>query len=265
MFEYNPDEITAKSGYNQSMRWRSAFLLACGLAILPRLAGASLTPLSVTDELFKKRQVPEFAESALSQYRIAFQENHTAETGWRLAMADYFVGLRLRTDEDKKRVLFQEGIDVGRAALELKPDCAACHFWTAINMALYGQSVGPFKMLFSLNEIREHLKKSLELDPTYAYGGAYRLQGMIEWKLPGILGGSNDRAEANFKHAIETAPDEPLNYLFMARLLLNLGRGPEAKTWIDKGLAQPQPAPDRVESAEAIGDLKALLADKRLI
>ena len=109
-------------------------------------------------------------------------------------------------DSKEKARIFAQGRDAGLAAVALKPDCAECHFWASINMALYGDTVGVFKMLFSLQEIEEHLKQTLKLKPAYVNGGAYRLLGLIEQKLPGILGGSNSRARDYFEKAISIAP-----------------------------------------------------------
>src|SRR5205807_8794803 len=98
-------------------------------------------------------------------------------------------------DEDEKKNLFAEGREAGLAAIEIDPKCGACHFWTAINMAPYGEAAGVFKMIFTLGSVNDHLKQAAEADPAYAYGGAYRVLGRIQEKLPGILGGSNSRAK----------------------------------------------------------------------
>jgi len=42
---------------------------------------------------------------------------------------------------------------------------------------------------------------------------------LIQQKLPGILGGSNQLAQAYYKRAFEVAPKAPLNYLFFAKFL----------------------------------------------
>ena len=47
--------------------------------------------------------------------------------------------------------------------------------WGAINTALYAETVGIMKMLFSLNIIKDQLKTSATLDPKIAHSGAYHL------------------------------------------------------------------------------------------
>lgn len=229
---------------------------------------ASVATVSVKDLLmegdraFLSRGDEIQARLALSNYREAVHQSmeKDPEALWRLSMGCYFVGLRLIQRRSEKVSLFKEGRDAGQNAIALKPDCAACEFWTAMNMALYGEAVGVVKMLFSVQEIEAHLKRTLELYPGYAHAGAFRLLGLIEQKLPGIFGGSNDRAFAYFHKAIDQAPDEPLNYQFLAALLFDdMGKKDDARKIAEQGLALPEPPLDRLESREAKRELGIML------
>lgn len=213
-----------------------------------------------SDDAFRSRKDAAQAQAALTGYRrLAAEHPQDAEAHWRVSMACHFVGLRFAETSDAKLGLFAEGREAGRRAVALSPRCAACHFWTAINMALYGNEKGAFKMLFSLKQILDHLKLSTEADPTYAYSGAYRLLGLIYQKLPGILGGDNDEARRLFARSIATSPEEPMNYLFLAKLLLEEESDDRAIAEIvDKGLEVPPPSADRLESLEALVELRAL-------
>jgi tetratricopeptide (TPR) repeat protein len=175
-------------------------------------------------------------------------------------MACYFVGFEVTKDSDGKKKLFAEGRDAGLASLKLNPGSAPANFWTGVNMALYGQTVGILKMLFTLPTVRGYLYNSAKIDPSYAYGGAYRILGKIEQELPGILGGSYDRARQYYEKAIIAAPDEPMNYLFMADLALKTGRDRlNALDFAYKGLALPVPDESRHESHWAIAKLKEFI------
>lgn len=240
------------------------FLLLTGAHVCAQAQPpGTLERFRVADEAFRHRADMEKAELALKLYREAFAKDpEDKDAAWRLSMAAHFFGMRFVKDSDEKAKLFAEGRDAGRAALKKDPDCAACHFWTAINMALYGNEVSVFKMLFTLKDIQSHLKETLRLEPCYAYGGAHRVLGKIEQKLPGILGGSNRRAREYFEAAVATCPDEPMNYLFLAQLLKDEFDEPKAAVEIAaKGAALPEPAPDRVESVEALGEVKSYLLE----
>ncbi|MCM0606662.1 MAG: hypothetical protein KA715_11275 [Xanthomonadaceae bacterium] len=140
----------------------------------------------------------------------AFQIAQTF-SDWRLSMSAYYVGLRIEKNKDEKRKYFDQGYQAGLSSLKVTPECGRCHFWTAINLALRSEDSRAQAFLGALGEIRDHLKESMKYEPAYAGGGAHRLLGIIDMKMPGILGGSDERAKAHFESAISESPDEPLN------------------------------------------------------
>jgi hypothetical protein len=222
------------------------------------------SPIQLADEDFRNRGEPLRARKALASYRelakSAAQDN--PEPHWKHAMACYFVGLRLTDDSDEKATFFAEGRDAGLKAISIQPtNCAACQFWTAINMALLGQTLGVMKSLFTLSEVKEHLRSSIQADPHFANSGAYRVMGLIEQNVPGLFGGSDDRAEEDFEKAVELSPGEPLNYLILARFLDERRHDTErAKKVARAGSEITGLPPDRLEGREALHDLDELLA-----
>ena len=239
----------------------SAWLLVLSSAASPTAPGPATldTLLTQGDLAFKERRHERQARESLDKFRRAHATHpKSAEAAWKRGMAAYFVGMRLTAESAEREALYQEGRDAAESGCAIDPKCAPCHFWAAINGALYGDSVGPFKMLFSLEGIRAHARKVIELEPGYAYGGAHRLLGLIEQKLPGLLGGSNDRAKAHFQEAIRVAPDEPLNYLFLSKLLRDLGEDGRSRSVALLASALPTPALERLESLEALDEVRLL-------
>lgn len=231
---------------------------------------ASPTPLPLSptrfnapDQAFRERRSEKRALEALEAFRELYKANPLDwEAAWRVSMGCYFAGNRIVKTDAEMEKLHAEGRDVGLIAIKNGPEkCAPCHFWTAINMALYGQAVGVLKMLFSIPDIRKHTEASILADPTYAYAGGYRLIGKIYEKVPGIFGGSNSKAKEYYEKAIQTAPGEPLNYYFLAQLLKNeIEDLPAAIAVAESALKTiPPPTPDRVEAVDAIQDLKKFL------
>jgi tetratricopeptide (TPR) repeat protein len=226
----------------------------------PSIASTTASILA-GDAAYRERKDEAKARLALAEYRAAHASAPgDPEAGYRLGMACYFVGLRLTHDSDAKEKIFAEGRDAALDAAEKSPGCAACHFWGAINKALYGQEVGVFKMLFSLKDVENHLRRSIEIDPRYASAGGYRLLGVIREKLPSILGGSKREAREFYLKAIELAPDEPLNYLFLARLLRDRFDNPEgAIAAARKGISIKDLPSERLESIESRSELEEWL------
>jgi tetratricopeptide (TPR) repeat protein len=78
------------------------------------------------------------------------------------------------------------------------------------------------------------------------------------------LGGSDRKARDYYTKAIELSPDEPLNFIFYARLLRDgFGDRPAALEMAERGLRITMPSSDRVESVDAMTDLKTFIANTR--
>ncbi len=212
------------------------------------------------DIFYKQRADEVKAQRALEIYRaISDHEPDSSDAAWRRSMACYFVGLRFEKDPGKRKALYEEGRDVGRRALQHTSGCAECHFWVAINMALYGKEAGPLQTLFTLQEIEDHLRKSLAINPAYADGGAYRLLALIQQNLPGILGGSNSLAQDYFQHAIDASPTTALNYLFFAKFENDvLHDSAKANQILARGLKLKEPDPEELEEKEAWNELRSM-------
>ncbi len=215
------------------------------------------------DALFRLRRDPQKAHAAFDAYKALIKAQPSdGEALWRLAMSSYYMTARVAKTDAERETFAAEGRDAGEQSIHFLGDsCAACHFWTAINMAMYGDTVGSFKTFFSLADMRKHLEMSIKADPKYAFSGAYRLLGLVYQKIPGLLGGSDRKAREYFNLAIENSPDEPLNYLFLARLQRDgFDDKKAALETAQKGLQITPPTADRVESVDAVADLKDFVA-----
>ncbi|MDE0885193.1 MAG: hypothetical protein OSB70_06635 [Myxococcota bacterium] len=211
------------------------------------------------DQAYMERAEPGRIEFANQRYEELYRSNpEDWEAAWRVAMSCYFLGSRVAKEKSEKEAFFARGRDVALQGIELNPSCAPCQLLAGVNMALYAESVGLVKMLFSLGGMRKHLRLSLELDPTFAEGAAARSLATIDQVVPFFLGGSKKRARENYQLALEIDPAEPLNYLYYARFLEKRRELKAALALTRRGLAQPQPGPERVESRGAFEELQSL-------
>lgn len=212
------------------------------------------------DEEFRHRATKERATRALSIYedlRRASPEDDAI--GWRVSMACHFVGMRY-TDAHRDRLeIYKRGIRAGQDSIAMNPECAPCHFWTAVNIALYGQENGVLSSLAKLPEVQRRLESTIQLDPSYASGGAFRILGKIYETLPGLFGGSNEKAKELYEKALRIAPQEPLNYLFLVRFYQSI----ESNEWIavaKNATRLKEPSVEYVESRESLQELKQIAA-----
>jgi hypothetical protein len=205
------------------------------------------------DQCLKNRGNPAELDEGLKLLRALHQQYPSdRDIGWKLAMATYSVGFKMPPErKEERKNLFEEGRNAGLKATVTDPNCAACHFWTAINHVLLGSEQGIFSSVSGLKKVREHARRVIELDEGYAYGGAHRLLAQIDRALPGVLGGSNSRAKEHFESAIRVAPDEPMNYYELSRLLANELKEPlKALEIAKKGLNAGPLSPERIEGLE---------------
>ncbi|MBF0299531.1 MAG: hypothetical protein HQK51_12470 [Oligoflexia bacterium] len=217
--------------------------------------------LKNADEIYKKRKDFNQALLAMKSYQEILQKfPDNYEIYSRLAMNNYFVGHHTsEKDKNKKSDYFKEGMEYSRKCVEIsKEKSAECFFWLATNEILYRQENGKLSMVFSVSSVIENYERALKLDPHYVSGGSYRMLGILYNRLPGVLGGDNKRSEEYFIKAIETAPDEPLNYMFLSKLYTELGKNDLAKEWVKKGLFKVKEKELLDERYESLGSLEEL-------
>ena len=230
------------------------------------LQGAAIGQLSPQelvregDRAFKKRNSKSELLVALDFYQRARQDPQVAvEASWKYSMALQSFASRFVEEEEIQENLFKEGAEVAKSAAERDPDCGPCEFWTAIHMAQYGEQVGIFKMLGSLSEILARLEKAAKLDPAHAMAGPYRILGTIYQKLPGIIGGDNDKAVGYYEKAIAITPLEPINYLALAKLKQEDGEIVLAKQLALQGIRLAEHNPISLESRESLQELGQII------
>ncbi len=206
------------------------------------------------DEAYRHRRDVNSFRTALEGYRkIGRQDPTNAGAGWRTAMACSFLGLRVEADEDKIGEAYAEGKEAAHQALRQDPLCVPCHFWRAVNQVLHAKTIGVLKMLFSLKEIREHLKFVADHAPDYHHGAALRFLALIDWKLPGFLGGDNERAKEYFVLALKHGPDEAMNYQTYFEFLQDQGSDETvALEVLRNGAELSLPPVERIESTDAL-------------
>jgi tetratricopeptide (TPR) repeat protein len=251
----------------------SALLVAIAATSLPATALTTQDPLAYQPRLdegplgpgrqaYRERRDP---ERALESYRlfkgVVEQDPDDHVALWHLAMSCYYLGQRVFETREERARVFAEGHRLAESAAERDPECAPCHMLAGVNQALWGQEVGIFRVISGLPNVKRHLRRSTELDPTFAGASALRVRAQIAKVLPRWLGGGKKKARSYLRRAIAIAPHEPLNYQFLAKLLWKQFGDREAALRVAReGLALPSPGPEFVESVDAARRLEGLVA-----
>jgi tetratricopeptide (TPR) repeat protein len=157
------------------------------------------------------------------------------------------------------------------AALGGRPESVALFFWAAGHWGLWGETSGAFAAARQgvAGKVRDYAEIAILIDERYESGGGLRIRGRLHTEAPRIplVTGWVDRelAVRSLERAVQLAPLDPLNQLYLADALLRFrpARRAEAVTVLEELLAAP-PRPGLAfhdESTKA--DARRLLAQAR--
>ncbi len=174
------------------------------------------------------------ARGAVDLYAQAFKADPKSyAAAWEGARACYYYGHYVIPDQPDKVLLalFQQGIDMARAAVTLDPKGAEGHFWLGVLDGVYGETKGIFKSLSMVPEIKQEMQASLDIDPAVEGYGPDRVLGRLYYKLPGFKGGDNKKSIECLERSLKGAPTNALTKLYLAETYKSEGMK-------DKAIAQ---------------------------
>lgn len=220
------------------------FVCLFGFILAPWTALASEdtdTCLYQADVLFEKRGDLKQALAAADLYKKALAKDPSDEkVALRLVRLLLWVGTQ--SEGERELELYRQAVKVARQAAKAHPSHPGPHYWLGMAYGLLADRGAVLKSLGYVKSMRKEMDLLLELDPSYYYGGAYRLLGRLHTRLPRLFGGDRDRAETYLRKAMELGPDFFLNHLFLAGLLQEEGRTQEAAKLLAKvRTARPTP------------------------
>jgi tetratricopeptide (TPR) repeat protein len=169
----------------------------------------------------------------------AARQEPDAETWIALARACFLWGDVRATTTDQKLAAYDQGREAARRAIELAPRAPLAHLFYGINTGRWGQTKGVMRSLFLLPDVREAIQRTLELDPTLPQ--AYALAGNVDYEVPGLFGGSLERAEGHFRKGLGIDPRFTALRIGLAKVLRRQGRTAEARREIRAVLDESTP------------------------
>jgi tetratricopeptide (TPR) repeat protein len=185
--------------------------------------------LSRAEALFSQRHDMGKARQAAQLYRQILDLNPGHElAACRLVRTLAWMGFFLNNDE-KEKVLYQEAAKVAERAAKYNPNHPQTIYWLGVAQGLLANVSGIFGSLTLVDSSQKNMRRLIELDPAFQYGGGYRILGRIHTKLLGLLGGDKDQAEDYLRKAVQVGPKFWQNHLYLAALLKDQGRAKEAR------------------------------------
>jgi tetratricopeptide (TPR) repeat protein len=195
------------------------------------------------------------AVTILRQAHAADYGNY--EAAWKLARAAFSVGDRTDNDSEQDD-MFREGIEAGKAAVQLQPNKAEGHFWLG---ASYGGRAAHSTLsnLSSFQDIKGEMEAVLKLDETYQGYSAYLGLGRLYLQAPKVLGGDVKKAIEYLEKGIKLNPNNTVMRFHLAEAYEVDRRNAEAKKQIETVIATTPDPKYVAEHKVAVEKSKKLL------
>jgi tetratricopeptide (TPR) repeat protein len=214
------------------------------------------------DALYADRANPASAQRAVELWTAELKFNPASfDAAWKIARADYWLGGH--APEAERRAFFESGIETGRKAVALQPNRPEGHFWIAANMGSLAESFGLRAGIRYRKPIRDELETVLRLEPGFQAGSADRALGRWYFKVPGLFGGSDKKAEEHLRAALRYDEQSTVTHFFLAEVLIDDGRKSEARAELQRVLDAPLNPEWTPEDRDFKEKAKTLLARMR--
>jgi hypothetical protein len=222
---------------------RSRLIKSCILVFY--IAGSGLTAAALgqhaaedPDALYAKRaHLPSAVKASEILAQTLAQNPHDYDAAWKLARVNYWLSSHAPSEHRKRYI--RDGIEAGRTATWAEPERPEGHFWLAAIMSALAESSGIVTGMRYRMPIRQQLEHVLRIDPAFLQGSADRALGRWYYKVPGLFGGSMRHAEAHLRKALTYDADSTMTHLFLAELLLAVGRPAEARYSLNRVINAP--------------------------
>ena len=244
------------------MTTRSALLLAFVLAVpalaadpapAPAAPAAAPADAAPVDPLKEPRDLVEngantkdVLKKALGLYEAALKDESIAKKDRVAAYADLArASVRLgdlESGTDAKVKIYEQGRAYAKLGLALDANAPEVLFWDNANQAKIGKAHGVMNSLFMVGDLKKNLARVLELSPKHLY--ARTTLGQIYHAIPGIAGGSDEKAVDLYTEALKIDPNFTPAMSLLAILYADRGEKDKAREWANKCITAKSSVPN---------------------
>jgi tetratricopeptide (TPR) repeat protein len=211
------------------------------LALLLASPAPGQTPVEAARALVARyHEDPAVIDRARELLEKALAGDRRVETMVMLSYVYFLEGdVRAKTADDKLAA-YDRGREMGKRAVELAPKNPEAHVWYGINTGRWGLTKGVMRSLFLLPTVREEVEATLALDPKNLR--ALALSGNVYLEVPGLFGGDKDKAEQQFRRALELDPRFTVARVDLGRVLIARGRYADARQELQRVIDEKSPS-----------------------
>ncbi|MBW1990871.1 MAG: hypothetical protein JRI59_01835 [Deltaproteobacteria bacterium] len=132
---------------------------------------------------------------------------------------------------DQRLKHYEKGSYYGSLLVREQPDWADGYYWQAMNLCGVAEVGGAGRALRLLPVIVQTMKKAAAIDPTLDQGGPHRILGRIFYEAPAwpFSVGDIHKSLYHLTLAVQIAPHNSTNHLYLGETLLRLGKEQEAQ------------------------------------
>ncbi|MBU6434241.1 MAG: tetratricopeptide repeat protein [Nitrospirae bacterium] len=148
---------------------------------------------------------PQSLEDEL-RHRIAANADKSSDPAVLVKLASLYLNLGDDgyTDVEKRRTAYEAGARVAKRALELQNANAEAHYLYAANLGSAAQLKGMMASALTIQELKYHVKRALELQKDHA--PSLHMMGMMLEELPWVMGGDSRAALGYLQRAVAVDP-----------------------------------------------------------
>lgn len=176
---------------------------------------------------------------AIGHFEKALTTDNEKATAY-LLQSLYYKAAFVLADKKQQKITWYKGKVIGQQAIEKYPENPSVLLWFIANYSKYGEAQGVIASAKNglADKVKMYAERLLELDSEYSSGAAYKLIGVINYKVPKIpmvaSWPSRDTAEEYLKKALKTDARSISNLYYFAEFLVEEKRDAEAKVVLDK-------------------------------
>lgn len=172
------------------------------------------------DQLLFQKHTPAICEEAYQTYQKAKElEPEFSGLYWRMARACHYRCSYQKKGDQARKDWSQKGLEAAQKALQETPDAQAYYYLALFTGIVTDETFAPDPKV--VLKIVAHAEQSSNLDPTFDYGGAFRLLGAIYLNAPAYPRSIGDKEKAvdYLRKAIREHPEYPENHLILGEAL----------------------------------------------
>jgi tetratricopeptide (TPR) repeat protein len=145
-------------------------------------------------------------------------------------------------DQAEIRQFFLKGKSYAELLARERPDLVEGHYWLALNLCGLAENSSTLEALRLLPRILQELDRTVKIDPAYDQGGPHRVLGRIFFQAPGwpFSVGDLNKALRHLEAAVQFAPKNSTNQLFLGEAYLKAADWPRARQHLEKVLHATQ-------------------------